>query len=197
MRCLLLLVALVPFTLRAQNLQSPITRSLYLALGGDVLSPDTYVSVARSLSFGVEQSRPGSRWTTRLGANYMRHVWKTTDWRNEEFGVDVSARYGRRSGVVRPYLLGGVGIAHLHSQGTGGRYYPDPNSPSVIIVERYPLNAWRWNGSLTFGAGADVRFGPLKLFTEGRINAYPDFLGDPEAYRRSLTTRALYFGLRF
>lgn len=197
MRRLLLLIALAPLTVQAQDRESPVTRSLYLALGGDALSSSDYGSVGRSLSFGVEQTRPGSRWSIRLAADYMRHVRKATDWRNEEFSAGASARYGRRSGVIRPYLLGGLGIAHLHSQGTALRYGFDLNAPSVTEPERYPFNYWRWNGSLTVGAGTDVKLGRLKLFTEGRLNAYPDFLGDPGAYRSALTTRALYFGLRF
>src|SRR5687767_1586100 len=111
-RNLLLLVLFAPSVLLAQHVDSPIARSLYLALGGDVFR-EGYEQAPFFVSAGVERSRPGSRWSFRLGADYRRLSVRYADTRWEDFGLGVAARYGRSSGAIRPYLLGGIGIADL------------------------------------------------------------------------------------
>ena len=102
---LVLLAALValPASLDAQSNGSPIRRALYLALGVDPATNMSHASVPLTGSIGVEQSRAGSRWSYRLGAEYRR---QTADFlgraRWEDLGVGLTAKYGRASGAVRP-----------------------------------------------------------------------------------------------
>jgi len=189
------ILALPGSALRAQSASSPIRHALYVALGGDPTSGDGYMGTPLAISAGVERARVGSRWSLRLGADYRRQTASGFGTRRlEDFGVGVSARYGRASGAIRPYLLGGVGIADLRTRVRGAVYYIDPDGR---LFPPYSYDHSRWNGSLTTGVGTDFTIARLKLFTEARLNMYPARLSDEPKPRRMETTRALYFGVRF
>jgi Outer membrane protein beta-barrel domain len=183
-------------SLGAQASASPIRHSLYLALGGDPTSSDLYMDAARAVSAGVERSRAGSRWSMRLGADYRR---QTSDGslgstRLEEFGVNLSARYGRSSGSIRPYLLGGVGIADLRTRVRDARYYADTQGTLWPPVS---YDRSRWNGALLTGLGTDFTIGGVRLFAETRLNLYPAFLSThPRTYGWG-STKALFLGVKF
>jgi len=148
-----------------------------------------------AMSVGVERTRSGSPWSIRLGADYRRQSGSGLGTRRlEDFGVGVSARYGRASGTIRPYLLGGVGIADLRTRVRDARYYLDPEGR---IFPPYSYDDSRWNGSLTTGLGTDFTLGRLKLFTEARLNMYPARLSDQPKPRNMVVTKALYFGAKF
>jgi hypothetical protein len=189
------ILALPGTALRAQSGGSPIRHALYVALGGDPTSGDGYMGIPLALSAGLERTRVGSRWSLRLGADYRRQTASGFGTRRlEDFGVGVSVRYGRASGAIRPYLLGGVGVADLRTRVRGARYYIDPDG---VLFPPYSYDHSRWNGSVTTGAGTDFTLGRLKLFTEARLNMYPARLSDEPKPRRMETTRALYFGVKF
>jgi hypothetical protein len=191
-----LLVVSSPPSLRAQTVGSPIRNSLYLALGGDPASHDIYLSAARAVSAGVERSQAGSRWSMRLGADYRRQTSNGLlgSTRLEEFGANVSTRYGRASGWIRPYLLGGVGIADLRSRARDARVYLDTQgrlSPPVSYDRS------RWNGVLLTGLGTNLTFGRVRLFAETRLNLYPALLSEhPHTYGWG-ANKALVFGVKF
>ena len=148
-----------------------------------------------ALSVGIEQTRSGSRWGFRLGADYRRQTSSyLSQSRWEDFGVGVSARYGRASGVIRPYLLGGVGVANLRTRVRDARYYADPDG---VLFPPQSYDRSIWNGSLTTGLGTDVTLGRLRLFTEARMNVYPARLSAHPATHSNLTTKALYIGIKF
>jgi len=188
-------VALSASPLHAQARSSPIRRALYVALGGDPMQESGYAGTPMALSAGIEQTRAGSRWGFRLGADYRRQTssyLQQSRW--EDFGVGISARYGRASGVIRPYLLGGVGIANLRTRVRDARYYADPDG---VLFPPQSFDRSRWNGSLTTGLGTDVTLGRVRLFTEARMNLYPSQLGGPPGTQYREWTRALYFGIKF
>ncbi len=189
------LVALSASPLHAQAAGSPIRRALYVALGGDPVQESGYVGRPMALSAGIEQTRAGSRWGFRLGADYRRQTssfLQQSRW--EDFGVGISARYGRASGVIRPYLLGGVGVANLRTHVRDARYSADPEG---VLFPPQSYDRSLWNGSLMTGLGTDVTFGRLRLFTEARMNVYPAHLSAHPATHSNLTTKALYIGIKF
>ncbi|MFL5619342.1 MAG: hypothetical protein ACJ79A_13225 [Gemmatimonadaceae bacterium] len=196
---LILLTALVtaPATsLDAQTSGSSIEHALYVALGGDPAPRSAYADAPLAVSAGVERSRAGSRWSMRLGADYRR---QTSDGsfgssRSEDFGVNLSARYGRASGSIRPYLLGGIGVADLRMRMRDARYYVDPEG---LLFPPVSYDRSRWNGSLITGIGTDFTFGRLRLFTEARINAYPAHLSGHPRTSGSMSSKALYLGVKF
>jgi hypothetical protein len=191
---LLSVFAALPATLSAQSNASPIRRALYVALGVDPVTNMSHASVPLTGTVGVEQSRVGSRWSYRLGADYRRQTADflgRSSW--EDIGVGVSARYGRSSGTVRPYLLGGVGVAQLRTHVRDGRYYVEFDGPLSAPVS---YDRVRWNGSMTTGLGTDVSLRGVKLFTEVRLNLYPGSLSNRRAQSMT-TTRALLFGVKF
>ena len=185
-----------PSALVAQSADSPIEHSLYLALGGDLLLRESSRLSALSVSGGVERARAGSHWSLRLGADFRRTTTPFSDTRWEDFGVAFTARYGRRSGSIRPYLLGGVGMADLRTRGRWLKY-DSSNSTVDGPVDSSFTTASRWNGSLTSGFGADVRLGSLRLFTEARANFYPATLSIAPRSDELRFSKALYFGVRF
>lgn len=191
----LLLLVLAPLPSYAQGTDSPITRSLYVAIGGDPSLRRSGDEPRMAASFGVEQSRLGSRWAIRLGADYL---WKSSysATRTEEISAGLTARYGRRSGVVRPYVLGGIGIADLRRR---GRYLKYELEDGVIIgVPDTAISATsRWNGMLTQGLGTTFAIGRVHLFTEARLNLYPARLSDRKPYRSLEASKALLLGVRF
>lgn len=195
MRRLLLLLVLAPLTSHAQSSDSPIARSLYLALGGDPTVPRSAESPGMAASFGVEQSRVGSRWAIRLGGDYM---WKSSAFqtRREEVSLGLTARYGRRSGVVRPYVLGGFGIADLRRR---GRYlkYELENGVLTGTPDTAFSSVSRWNGMLTQGVGTTFTIARVHLFTEARLNLYPARLSDRKPYRSLESSKALFIGVKF
>jgi hypothetical protein len=189
------LVTLSASPLHAQQSGSSIRRALYLALGGDPVSGIGYPSTPLAMSAGVEQSRAGSRLAFRLGADYRRQTSNVLgDQRREDFGLGLSARYGRASGTVRPYLLGGLGVANLRTRVRDARYYADPEG---VLFPPTSYDYSRWNGSLTTGLGTDVTLGRLRLFTEVRVNLYPASLSAHPRSQSTLSTKALYFGIKF
>lgn len=198
MHCLLLLLVLAPAFAGAQNVSSPISRSLYLALGSDPLAHGEPEEFPLAVGAGIEQSRRGSRWSLRFGADYMRRTSSYLDMRWEYFGVNASARYGRRSGTLRPYLVGGVGIAQLRTRQTSIPYY---SQGAIYFVSPLPapetFSTSRWNGSVLTGFGLDARFGRYTLFAEPRFTIYPATLSDRKPYRSLQWTEALFFGVRF
>jgi hypothetical protein len=191
---LALLVAVPCVALHAQEPTPPIKRALYVALGGDPISNEGAGSHPLAFTAGIEQGRLGSRWSFRLGADYRRlssHNYSDARW--EDFGVALSARYGRASGAVRPYVLGGAGIAQLRTRVRGARYYFDPNG---IQFPPYSYDDARVNGSLITGVGTDVTVGRVKLFTEVRANLYPAWFSS-KPHRGTTATKALFFGVKF
>lgn len=197
MRLVLLapMLVLAPVVARAQSAQaSPISRALYVALGAD-----PYVGWRRppiALSAGVEERRVGSRWAFRLGADYLRTTHTDFEQRDEEFGLAASARYGRSRGALRPYALGGVGIAYLRSRGTGPGYVFSPELGYHVPVEGIHFSTSRWGGSLLAGVGLDVRLGRAGLFIEQRASLYPSRLFTDRRYS-SRITRPLFLGVKF
>lgn len=154
-----------------------------------------YEGTPIAVSAGVEQSRKGSRWAFRLGADYRRQSASGFGTRRvEDFGVSLSTRYGRASGAVRPYLLAGVGVANLRTRVRGATYYVDPQG---LLFPPYSYDHSRWNGSLTSGVGTDFTLGRFKLFTEARLNMYPARLSNEPRPRNMKSTKALYFGIKF
>ena len=138
----------------------------------------------------------GSRWAFRLGADYR---WQSAassfgSARQEDFGIGLTARYGRSAGAIRPYLLGGVGIADLRTRVRNARYYADPEG---LLFPPASYDHSRWNGSLTTGLGTDVTVGRLKLFTEARLNLYPGSLTTQPLSHFMVTRKALYLGVKF
>ena len=190
------LVAPPASSLQAQTTRSPIAHALYLALGGDPTSGDGFVTTPLALSAGVERTRAGSRWALRLGADYRRQSSNSSfgSTRSEDFGVSLTARYGRSAGAIRPYLLGGVGLADLRTRGRNLRYYIDPDA---VLFPPQSYDHSRWNGSLTTGVGTDVTVGRLKLFTEARLNLYPGSLTTEPHQRYMVTRKALFLGVKF
>ena len=181
--------------LQAQSSTPPIQRALYVALGGDPATETTYAGTPIAVSAGIEQSRTGSRWALRLGADYRRQAASSFGTRRlEDFGVSLSTRYGRASGLVRPYLLAGVGVANLRTRVRGASYYIDPQGQ---LFPPYSYDHSRWNGSFTTGAGTDLTIGRVKLFTEARLNVYPARLSNEAKPRNMEATKALYFGIKF
>ena len=193
---LALLSALIAFpaSSSAQSNQSPIRRALYVALGADPATHSSTASAPLAATVGVEQSRVGSRWAFRLGADYRRvteSYYSTSRW--EDFGLGLTARYGRSSGAIRPYLLGGVGVAQLRTRIRNARYYFDPEG---LLFPPTSLDRVGWNGSATTGLGTDVTLRGVKLFTEARFNVYPGQLSSLP-YQSSRLTKALYLGVKF
>jgi hypothetical protein len=191
------LVALPASPLHAQAGGSPIRRALYVALGGDPVMESGYAGKPVAVSAGIEQTRTGSRWGFRLGADYRRQTSSRYlgQSRLEDFGLGISARYGRRaSGVIRPYLLGGVGVANLRTRVRDARYYADPDG---VLFPPQSYDRSRWNGALTTGLGTDVTLGRLRLFTEARMNLYPAQLSAHPGPQGLQWTKALYFGIKF
>jgi hypothetical protein len=126
----------------------------------------------------------------------MRTTFAHSDLRREEFGAAVGVRYGRRSGAVRPYLLGGVGIANLRTNAL--RFKGDYVYQDVILpLDTTIAGTSRWNGVLTPGFGTDITLGRVRLFTEARINFYPRFLTDRRRYGDDKGTKALFIGVKF
>ena len=191
-----LLLGLGPSALRAQNSDSPIEHSLYLALGGDPFLRESSRLSALSVSGGIERARIGSRWALRLGADLRRTTTPFSETRWEDFGVGVTARYGRRSGSIRPYLLGGIGMADLRTRGRWLKY-DSSNGTIGGPVDSSFTTISRWNGSLTSGFGTDVRLGRLRLFTEARANFYPASLSVAPRSDEMRFSKALYVGVRF
>ena len=193
---LALLSALIAFPafVSAQTSHSPIRRALYVALGGDPATNTSTASVPLAATVGVEQSRVGSRWAFRLGADYRRVTesqYSTSRW--EDFGLGLTARYGRSSGAIRPYLLGGVGVAQQRTRIRNARYYFDPEG---LLFPPTSLDRVGWNGLATTGLGTDVTFRGVNLFTEARFNLFPGQLSSLP-YQSSRLTKALYFGVKF
>ena len=191
-----ILALLAPTALLAQSTDSVIEHSFYLALGGDPALSEGASHSPLAVSAGVERARSGSRWALRLGADYRRATIPNSDDRWEDFGVGLTARYAKRSGPIRPYLLGGVGIADLRLRSRWAKYdsikgaFYGPVDSSFSTLSR-------WNGSITSGVGADVALGGLRLFTEARLNLYPARLSVSPRSRDMRTTKALYLGVRF
>jgi len=198
MRRLLLLALLAfmaPSVVRAQRAESPIANALYLALGTDPPPHERYRSTPLALSAGLERTRLGSRWAIRFGADYMlkRSAYSGLRW--EEFAAGVSVRYGRSSGAVRPYLLGGIGIADLRTNALrikGDFAYQDV----TVSVDTVLAGTSRWNGVLTPGLGTDILLGRVRLFTEARINYYPRFLTDRRRHGDDRVSKALFLGVK-
>lgn len=187
------LAALAVPSLPAQSSSSPIRHALYLALGGDPFTSNDYARAARTVSVGMERSREGSRWSMRLGADYRRQSSDGVYGRvkSEDFGVSLLARYGRASGSIRPYVLGGIGGAELRTRVRDARYYADPNG-TLFPPQSYDLS--RWAGSLTTGFGTDVNFGRLRLFSEARLTSYTNVF---HPSRGAESKKALLFGIKF
>jgi hypothetical protein len=188
---------LLPSALHAQHDESPIRHTLYLALGGDPTAGDQYQHAPVATSLGVERSRVGSRWSLRLGADYRRTSSRFTDARDEHFGLGISARYGRRTGVVRPYLLAGAGVADLRRRSSGRYVSEEANAILLPPGTTVSYSTSRWNGSLTSGVGTDFGIGRLGLFTEARLNLYPARLSGGPKPQIMQTTKALYVGMKF
>jgi hypothetical protein len=196
--CPIVVVALaaVAPSLGAQTKASPIRHALYLALGGDPTSDDLYMKAARAVSAGVERSRTGSRWSMRLGADYRRQVSNGSlgSTRVQEFGVNLSARYARASGSIRPYLLGGVGIADLRTRARDARYYADLQGTLWPPVS---YDRSRWNGTLLTGLGTDLTIGSVRLFAETRLNVHPALLSAHPSTSGWGLTKAFFVGVKF
>jgi hypothetical protein len=190
------LVTAAVSSLGAQASESPIRHALYLALGGDPASHDLYLSAPRSMSAGVERSRAGSRWSTRLGADYRRQTsgGSLGSSRLEDFGVNLSARYGRASGSIRPYVLGGVGVANLRARVRDARYYADTEG---LLLPPVSYDRSRWNGALLGGLGTDFTLGRLRLFAESRFTLYPALLTSHPNTTGWMSTKALFIGVKF
>jgi len=188
------LMSLSASGLQAQgNRPSPITHALYLALGGDPGSGGEARSTPFAMSAGIERARAGSRWSLRLGADYRRESTSSFgSTRSEDFGVNVSARYGRASGMLRPYVLGGVGVVDRRIRVRDAVYYADPNGV-LFPPQSYDFSTWR--GSLTTGVGTDFALGRFRLFTEARMNLFPVRMFEPS--RGFDSNKALYFGIKF
>jgi len=189
------LALLAPLPLLAQSTASPIRHSLYVALGGDAGFSDGTQNPPLFLSAGVEREHAGSRWSLRLGADYRRMSSRYSETRWEDFGVSVNARYGRRSGTLRPYLLGGVGIADLRIHGPFVKYN-DVIGPITPPLDSTITSASRWNGSIDSGVGTDLVLGRLRLFTEARVTLYPARLSDHPGTRGFAGRKALYLGIK-
>jgi opacity protein-like surface antigen len=187
---------LMPSLLFAQSAASPIRHSLYVALGGDPGSLGAAESSPFAVSAGVERAHVGSRWSLRLGADYRRLTSRYSETRWEDYGVALTARYGRRSGTLRPYLLGGVGVADLRTRGRWTKY-DDVGRTLYGPVDSGFTSASRWNGSITSGLGTDFALGRLRLFAEVKLNLYPARLSDRARARSMESTKALYFGIKF
>lgn len=186
------LAALAVPTLRAQSSTSPIRHALYLALGGDPFASNDYANAPRAVSAGVERSRDGSRWSLRLDADYRR---QSSDGvygkaRSEDFGVSLLARYGRASGSIRPYVVGGAGGAELRTRVRDARYYADPNG-ALFPPQSYDLS--RWAGSLTTGFGTDINVGRVRLFSEARLTSYMNVF---HPSRGAESRKTLLFGIK-
>ena len=198
MRRLLLFTCVCAFSpqlVSAQRTASPITHALYLALGTEPQMGERQPAPI-AVSAGIERSRAGSRWAFRLGTDYLLKRSAYSGMRWQEFAAGVSARYGRSSGAVRPYLLGGIGIADLRTNALrikGDLAFQD----QIVSVDTTIAGTSRWNGVLTPSIGTDVRLGHLRLFTEARINLYPRFLTDRERYGDDKASKVLLFGVRF
>ena len=188
-------VAMAP-RVGAQATSSPIRHALFLALGGDPTSHDLYMNSARAVSAGVERSQAGSRWSVRLGADYRRQTSKGSlgSTRLEEFGVNLSARYGRASGSIRPYLLGGGGVADLRTRVRDARYYADTQGTLWPPVS---YDRSRWNGVLLTGLGTDLTIGRVRLFAETRLNLYPALLSAHPRASGWGSTKAFLVGVKF
>ena len=190
---LALATALVPVVARAQRVESPASNALYLALGGDYVS-DIHGRSPLFVSAGVERSRAGSRWSFRLGADYRRQSTPFLETRWEDFGLGLTARYARRSGMIRPYVLGGVGIADLRVRGRWARY--EELMGSFLGPDSSVTSVSRWNGAITSGFGTEVSFGRLRLFGEGRVNLYPAALSDAPRSHQLKSTKGLFIGVK-
>jgi hypothetical protein len=195
-RTIALLVLLTPAALRAQRADSPIEHSPYLALGGDPLLAERSRLAPISFSAGIERAHSGSRWSLRLGADYRRTTTAYSDTRWEDFGVGVTARYGMQSGLIRPYLLGGVGVADLRTRGRWLKYDSAIGTVSGPVDSSFTTSS-RLNGSITSGFGADVPLGHLRFFTEARANFYPARLSGAAGPQEMRFTKAFYFGVKF
>ena len=193
-RHLTLLAVFVPSALDAQHVNAPIEHSPYFAIGSDVLRQG-YEPTPLFVSAGLERSRAGSRWSFRFGADYHRLGMRYADTRWEDFGLGVAARYGRRSGAIRPYLLGGIGIADLRVRGRWVKYEEVSGTISGPIDSAFTSTS-RWNGSITPGLGTEVRLGRVQLFSEVRLNFYPARLSDARKPRQMRTTKALFIGVK-
>jgi hypothetical protein len=188
----LLVLFSLPAALRAQATQSPVKHALYLALGGDPTAGDGPLSVPFAMSAGVERTRSGSRWTVRLGADYRRQSSNDLGRaRWEDFGVSVTTRYGRASGPIRPYVLGGLGIVDQRTRVRDAVFYADPGG---ILFPPHSFDYSSWTGALVTGIGSDFTLGRVRLFTEARFNLHPlSILG---LSRGVNTNKALYVGIR-
>jgi hypothetical protein len=195
--CTLVLLALLsPSSLDAQRADSTIRYSPYVAVGGDVLRRGFPERTPLFLSAGLERARSGSPWSLRLGADYRRQTVPLARTRWEDFGVGISARYAGGVGAIRPYLLGGVGIANLRVGGPWVKYNQINGTISGPVDSSFTF--WsRWNGSITSGLGTEVTVGPLRLFGEARLNLYPARLSDAPRPAQMLTTKALFLGVKF
>jgi hypothetical protein len=193
---LALVALLTPSLLFAQSTASPIRHSLYVALGGDPALLGADQSSSHAVSAGVERTHLGSRWSLRLGADYGRVTSQYADMRREEFAVALTARYGRRSGVFRPYLLGGVGVADLRVRSRWIKY-DDAIGPIFTPVDSGVTSISHWNGSITSGFGTDIAIGRLRLFTEAKANLYPATLSGRGRSAGMEVRKALYFGIKF
>jgi hypothetical protein len=125
-------------------------------------------------------------------------MWKSSAFqtRREEVSLGLTARYGRRSGVVRPYVLGGFGIADLRRR---GRYlkYELENGVLTGTPDTAFSSVSRWNGMLTQGVGTTFTIARVHLFTEARLNLYPARLSDRKPYRSLESSKALFIGVKF
>jgi len=195
-RLIALSTLLAPSLLGAQSAVSPITHSLYVALGGDAVALDKAERPPLFVTAGVERGRADSPWSLRLGAEYRRAAARYEDTRWEDFAVAVTERYGRRSGTFRPYLLTGVGIADLRVRGRLAKY-DNFSGPIYPPVDTTMTTVSRWNGLITSGLGTDVALGRLRLYTEARFNLYPARLSAGYQGRSTKGSKALYFGIKF
>jgi hypothetical protein len=190
-----LLLPLAPATLPAQHADPPIRHSLYVALGGDFVFREVRERSPLALSAGLERGRVGSRWSLRLGADYRRQTTSYSDTRWEDVGVGLTARYGKRSGAVRPYLLGGIGIADLRVRSRWSKY-DEINSTFYGPVDSGFTSSSRWNGAITSGLGTELTLARLRVFSEARLNLYPARLSDARRSREMKSTKALFIGVK-
>ncbi len=169
-RELALVALLAPSVLLSQRADSTAGYSPYVAVGGDLIRRDSPNRSGLFVSAGLERARAGSPWSLRLGADYRRLSYRSAGTRWEDFGVGVAARYARRSGTIRPYLLGGAGIAVLRVGGPWTKY--DQYNGTISGPIDSSVTFWsRWNASITSGVGPKVDLGRLRLFTEARVTS--------------------------
>jgi len=193
--CIALLALLTPAPLLAQSTDASIRHSLYVALGGDFVFRDDRERSPLALSAGLERGRVGSRWSLRLGADYRRKTTAYSDTRWEDFGLGLIARYGKRSGALRPYVLGGVGIADLRVRGRWMKYDQIDTVVSGPADSSFTTSS-RWNGAIISGLGTEVTLGRVRLFSEARMNLYPARLSDARRSREMKGTKALFLGVK-